>query len=80
MKIYFCNNTVILIVIHYVQFIYIYIYIYVCVLVSYVHNNVLSYSKEVSYAHQGCIYLIQNTEYSEIVLQFKTTYSIVMHF
>ncbi len=54
-------------------------YVCVCVLVSYVHN-VLSYSNEVSYAHQGCIYLIQNTEYSEIVLQFKTTYSIVMHF
>ncbi len=48
---------------------YIYIYIYIGMYVF----------KEVSYAHQGCIYLIQNTEYSEIVLQFKITYSIVIY-
>ncbi len=46
---------------------YIYIYIYTLPLKSLGSVRFLMFFKEVSFAHQGCIYLIKNTEKNAIL-------------
>ncbi len=52
----------------------VYTYVYVCVCIYCIY---IMFFKEISSAHQGCIYLIKNTEKKtvifEILLQLKIT-------
>ncbi len=49
------------------MYIYIYIYIYVALIL---YIKIFNVFKEVSYAHQGCIYLIRNTDKNWIFLKY----------